>query len=68
MHPAVSGGSEVTHICPDAFHDGDPVTEAARHMFPARQAEANGPVPGESVFTAPVLHEPMPDGLKGSPA
>jgi hypothetical protein len=36
MHPAVSGGGEVTHICPDAFHDGDPVTEKARAFFAER--------------------------------
>jgi hypothetical protein len=38
MHPAVSGGGEVTSLCPDKFHDGDPVTERARRYFSEREA------------------------------
>jgi hypothetical protein len=39
MHPAVSGGGEVTMICPDSWHDGDPVTEEARQRVADEMAE-----------------------------
>lgn len=38
MHPAISGGGEVVRICPDQWHDGDPVTEHARQQQAEREA------------------------------
>jgi hypothetical protein len=33
MHPATQAdGGEVLYICPDSWHDGDPVTELARQQ------------------------------------
>jgi hypothetical protein len=33
MHPATQAdGGEVLYLCPDSWHDGDPVTELARQQ------------------------------------
>lgn len=43
MHPAVSGGGEVTSVCPDKWHDGDPVTEKARRLMSRLAASDSEP-------------------------
>jgi hypothetical protein len=52
MHPAVGGGGEVTSLCPDPFHNGDPVTENARQYFQMVHRETDG--------SDPLVEEPGP--------